>query len=452
MRLLVDHGGQKGLGDIVCETNFYPALRSAHPGAVIASRGSRGLAWGHPDVDAFDETSPDAAFDRVIRPGAAIAAYAGLPESLAAGRTIFDHLARHAGVPELGRPPELYLLPDELKDAAKYTSAPPLAGGAPRSGGEGAPLIAYSADAVEQYRRWGQDRFAALLHRLAERTDARFVELGSGVTAGHLGVGTDLVGRTSLRETMAVLWQSDLFIGNHGGLTHLAGAVGTPILSPWGASHPFKAYAYDALSVALEADVPCRYCHWTGHALPECGAADPLTGRTPCTQQISVDAMVDAFEAQWPEILAVRETLHARKQVRTARAVRPATLSRFDAPGFDADAFIQVHIGGQPADWGALHRPDHFARLRKIVLFPEWDAPEKWRPVLQTFVERFEAAAPWVLVIAAGTLTMPEAIARLQAALASLPLARSLPKILLLAGSFTPEAKQALCAAAELVA
>ncbi|HEY9723801.1 MAG TPA: glycosyltransferase family 9 protein [Oscillatoriaceae cyanobacterium] len=439
MRLLVDHGGQKGLGDIVCETNFYAALRAAHPRAAIASRGSRGLAWGNPHVDAFDETSPDRDFDRVIRPGSAIASYAGLPESLAARRTIFDHLARRAGVEPLGRPPELFVLPEELENFEL------------RGWGE-APLIAYSADSVEQYRRWGEERFAELMARIAEHSGARLVELGSGVTAGHLGIGEDRVGRTTLRESMAILWQADLFIGNHGGLTHLAGGVGTPILSPWGASHPFWAYAYDDLSVALESELPCRHCHWTERALPECVAADKLTGRTACTQRITVDAMAAAFEAQWPRLLAEREAIRARKRARTARAVAPGALQRFESAGFDANAFIQLHIGGAPADWGEAHRIDHFARLKKIVLFPEWEKPENWQPVLATFVDSFEAAAPWVLVVAAGALRAPEAIERLRKALEGRRLTRPLPKILLLAGTFTPEAKRALCAAAELVA
>ncbi|HEY9856116.1 MAG TPA: hypothetical protein V6D05_10285, partial [Stenomitos sp.] len=57
-RILVDHSGEKGLGDIVCELNLYPALRRRYPEAMIASRQSRSLAWGTPEIEAFDETSP----------------------------------------------------------------------------------------------------------------------------------------------------------------------------------------------------------------------------------------------------------------------------------------------------------------------------------------------------------------------------------------------------------
>lgn len=441
-RILVDHAGQKGIGDIVCEIGLYPALKRQHPGAMVVSRHSRTLAWGHPDVDAFDEASPDEAFDQVIRLGHAKGVYGGLPQALAEGRTIFDHFLVRAGLPLAGRPPELFVMPEEMATL-----------GLEDDGGEGL-IISYSADSVEPYRRWGPERFEALARHLEAAHGASLIELGSGVTAGHLGVGLDLVGATDLRQTMAVLALSDLFIGNHGGLTHIAGAVGTPILSPWGASHPYGAYAYDGVSVAVETPVECRHCHWREKALAECVAAHPLTGRTPCTQAISVEAMVEAFEALLPRLRAGRQALKAAKAARMARACDPRALARFDRQeAFQADALIQLYVGGAPAGWGPEHRVDDFAKLKKVVAFPAWGDPaSQWKQLLINMAGSFTAESPWLLVFGAHPLTGNEVLGLLERFLTTewRP-QRPLPKILVLAGTFAPEARQSLLASAEMV-
>ncbi|MNL68614.1 hypothetical protein D3C87_1933640 [compost metagenome] len=66
-RILVDHSGEKGLGDIVSELGCYVLLRARHSDGAFVSRGSRTLAWGHLFIDAFDESSPDDSFDPVLR-------------------------------------------------------------------------------------------------------------------------------------------------------------------------------------------------------------------------------------------------------------------------------------------------------------------------------------------------------------------------------------------------
>lgn len=439
LRLLVDHSGEKGIGDIVCEQGFYAALRRRYPHATIASRKSRTLAWGNPLIDAFDETSPEETFDLVVRIDDLKPVTASLPAALKAARSVFDNFLHVQGFDPLAGPPELFVLPRELESLGLEND------------GEGGLVVAISADSKEPDRRWGEERFEALARYLETAHGASLIELGSGLSAGHLGVGYDMVGLTTLRETMAVLSLADLFVGNHGGLSHLAGALGTPILSPWGASHPYEAYAYDALSVAVQTAPACRNCGWTGLMLRECQDADLQRGRVPCTQAISVAAMAEACDRMVSTIQGVRLDLQARKAERRARAKDPLGLARFDRK-HEVSPFTHQHLylGGE-SGWGSAHRLDNFAQLRQIVAFPDWlGHPQAWQQLVSGFIADHDSSSPWVLTLGAHPLTGPEAWEVLEAfILQELKPQKTVPKIMVVLGTLSPEERADLAKRAE---
>lgn len=422
-RILVDHSGEKGLGDIVCELSVYSALRMRHPDAVLMSRGSRTLAWGNPGIDAFDESSPDDAFDQVVR---LASGFQELGRSLAEGRTIFQHFMHVNGLAPPHSPPKLHVLPEELEAIGLEPDRPEDL------------IIAYSVDSKEPDRRWGEERFADLLQHVQRVYGGTFVEIGSGFTAGHLGIGYDLVGRTDLRQTMALLSGADLFIGNHGGLTHLAGGVGTPILCPWGASNPYAAYAYDDVSKAVETEPACRHCAWTGNVTAECRETGVFSGRTACTQEISVARMIEAADQLLPELSRNRDHLRKARDERRRLARDPRSLERFDSPqGLNPYDHMRLFMGGQPG-WGAEHRRDQYARLRKIVAFPDWHNPASaWDSLLSTYVSTFDANDAWVLMLSAAPLAGPEVRSLLADYVRLLGHDASLPKIMLILGSLS---------------
>ncbi len=249
---------------------------------------------------------------------------------------------------------------------------------------------------------------------------------------------------------MAILSEADLFIGNHGGLTHLAGGVGTPILCPWGASNPYAAYAYDAFSVALETAPECRHCAWTANVHPDCRQTSVYSGRTACTQAISVTQMREAADRLLPRLMRERVRLKGAKQQRRQAARDPRRLERFEVPqALDPFTNMRLFIGGTPG-WGPEHRLDNYARLRKIVAFPDWLDPESaWDSLVDCFVSAFDKDSPWVLVLSAAPLSGPEAHQMLDAYLRLLERARSLPKIMLIFGSLNEFERQALIRDAE---
>jgi ADP-heptose:LPS heptosyltransferase len=79
---------------------------------------------------------------------------------------------------------------------------------------------------VMRNKLWYTDRFQEVLDtiRMKEGSGLRILQVGKGEDTLLRGV-TDLRGRTSLRETAAVLSQSECFIGTVGFLMHLARAV-----------------------------------------------------------------------------------------------------------------------------------------------------------------------------------------------------------------------------------
>lgn len=427
LHILVDHAGTKGLGDVVCEFNLYPALRRCFPDARLYSRNSRTLAWGHPDIDGFDQSSPLSAFDRVYHLESLTELVRDYHTALLEGRTVFEHFLWHQGFPESTEPPQLYVLPREMEALGLEDD------------GKGGLIVGYSTDSKDLDRRWGEERFHALLQYLEDTYDVSLIELGSGLNSGHSGLGLDLVGRTNVRQTMAVLSLCDLFIGNHGGLTHLAGGVGTPILSPWGASTPYAAYAYDPLSIALETAPACRHCNWTLERLESCLNGHFMFDRAPCTQAISVEQMMEAADHLIPTLLQEQTRLKEAKQVRRLRARIPETLDRFDRDEEVSPDTRQYLILGGVSGWGAHHSRDNFARLSRVVAFPNWSRPDAWQPLVADYVRHFQATDQTVLMLSAYPLTGPEVKEVLETYLYQVLKPAEAPRIAIILGALDME-------------
>lgn len=76
---------------------------------------------------------------------------------------------------------------------------------------------------------------------------------------------TNLVGRTTLREAIGIITRARVAVGPDTGLMHIAAAVGTPVVSLWGATSPGRTGPYgfgDLIIQGRAACVPCyrRHC------------------------------------------------------------------------------------------------------------------------------------------------------------------------------------------------
>ena len=101
------------------------------------------------------------------------------------------------------------------------------------------------------------DRFSldvVLLGGTDEQTIAREVETSSSKRL------LNLTGQTSLREAIALIQQAVLAIGPDTGLMHIAAAVGTPVISLWGATDPARTGPYRFSELVLRGTAPCVPC------------------------------------------------------------------------------------------------------------------------------------------------------------------------------------------------
>lgn len=156
-------------------------------------------------------------------------------------------------------------------------------------------------------RRWPMDRYVAVGRRLVKETGAEILVIGSAserALAGQVqsGIGStcrNLAGKTDVKTLAAVLSQSELLIGNDGGVMHLAAAVGIPIVAIFGPSNHISWGPYGGdtwrpdshgRSVVMRTDLPCAPCLYRGF-LP--GTRHGCPGRD-CLTLIDVGTVVQA--------------------------------------------------------------------------------------------------------------------------------------------------------------
>ncbi len=175
---------------------------------------------------------------------------------------------------------------------------------------EGAvPVLGLNAGAeYGPAKRWPPDSFVAAARDLRRRLGCHWVVFGghadvaqSASIAAAIAAQTDLpghdsvaeaprvfnlAGRTSLRELCATLRLCRVLITNDTGPMHVAAAVGTPVVVPFGSTSPEltgPGLPNDPRHRLVCADVPCRPCF-----LRDC----PIYLR--CMRSISVDQIVTA--------------------------------------------------------------------------------------------------------------------------------------------------------------
>jgi lipopolysaccharide heptosyltransferase II len=130
------------------------------------------------------------------------------------------------------------------------------------------PVVAACVGSSCPARRWFPDRTAAVVNALGERIGGSAVLLG---TASDAAFGAavaratrkpvrDLIGRTSLRQLVAVLARCALAFGPDSGALHLAAAVGTPVVSLWGATSAERSAPFGWDRLVVRGDAPCAPC------------------------------------------------------------------------------------------------------------------------------------------------------------------------------------------------
>ncbi|HRZ86972.1 MAG TPA: lipopolysaccharide heptosyltransferase II [bacterium] len=158
-----------------------------------------------------------------------------------AGVHMIDHhlrLLEECGIPARGRAPVYAVVDEEMTAARLLLSGLGL--------GDGERYIVINPGGNWERKRWPCERFAGLADRLAAAHPCRIVITGgeqdratAGAIAGLMRTQPVIAaGRTDLRTLGAVLAGAALYIGNDSGPTHIAAAVGVPVIALFGPTDP----------------------------------------------------------------------------------------------------------------------------------------------------------------------------------------------------------------------
>lgn len=145
--------------------------------------------------------------------------------------------------------------------------------------------------AVEQ-RGWPLVNFAELAKQLAKDCGYRVIIVGGGADRNRFeymknsfgDACLDLVGRSTLRETLALLRRCSLFVGNDSGIMHIAAAAGVPVVALFGPQSPVKFGPWCRNKSILYKGLSCSPCKQKFFS--ECTPSARM--RPECIESISV--------------------------------------------------------------------------------------------------------------------------------------------------------------------
>lgn len=198
-------------------------------------------------------------------------------DSPALGHSVTKNLdfLRHLGIVPQDDRLETWLTSADRAMADKFIE------GMPRR----APRIAVAACAIHPWKRWPENRFAEVVEELQRQRGAGFVLIGDQHDRSRLagypafaepGV-LNLAGRTTLRQTAAILERCQLCIGNDSGPVHLAAAAGTPVVEV--TPFPASDVSQDSPRCFHPWGVPFRILHPPSESKPSTEPAAPATAR-----------------------------------------------------------------------------------------------------------------------------------------------------------------------------
>lgn len=147
-------------------------------------------------------------------------------------------------------------------------------------------------------RRWFPDRTAAVARALWKERGYPAVLIGTasdrafaaGVRAAAGSPITDVVGQTTLREALGILTEAAVVVSPDSGAMHLAAAVGTPVVSLWGATRAERSAPQGSEHLTVVGEAGCAPCY-----LKDC----PI-GRV-CMETVRVDSVVAQVSAALQE-------------------------------------------------------------------------------------------------------------------------------------------------------
>lgn len=145
------------------------------------------------------------------------------------------------------------------------------------------PLVVLHPYSTHINKAWLDENWVALAERLqAAGIQCAVVGVGKSPFADLAGNIKDFTGKTTLRQSCALLSKADVVVTGDSGPMHLASAVGTPVVALFGPTHrAWGFYPEGKKDVVLEAELGCRPCSLHG--------SKPCPDGQACMANIRVD-------------------------------------------------------------------------------------------------------------------------------------------------------------------
>ena len=153
----------------------------------------------------------------------------------------------------LGRAPVEFPLPND--DADQAAVEPLLPGG---------PFAVLIPGTIWKTKRWPPEHFADLVRPLRDRFGLSTVVAGGPsdiAMADVIPADVNLAGKTTLRQTIALLRKSAVVIANDSGPMHIAAALGRPLVTLFGPTDPALTGPWNRDDSVLRLNIPCAPCH-----------------------------------------------------------------------------------------------------------------------------------------------------------------------------------------------
>lgn len=194
------------------------------------------------------------------------------PEMPKSAHQIFEYLNLAAALGASAEPlaPQLFVTPEEI-EAAKI-----------KFGLEKITAPIFGLNPGAEYgpaKRWPAEKFIAVAKEIQQRTNCAWILFGGKrdatitnqiesairkLTAGkNQSVVFNLAGKTSLRELMALLKCCRVLLTNDTGPMHVAAALGTPVVVPFGSTSPEltgPGLPGDTQNQLIKSHAPCSPC------------------------------------------------------------------------------------------------------------------------------------------------------------------------------------------------
>lgn len=154
------------------------------------------------------------------------------------------------------------------------------------------PFAAFPVGSTSESRLWFAPETARVIENVVERgLDVVLVgapgeeRYAAPIRAEARVPLHDLTGRTSLRQLIGVLARARFAVAPDSGPMHIAAAVGTPVVSLWGATSAARSAPFGSEDLVLEGSAPCMPCY----------RKDCPIGRE-CMRHITVEMVTEAID------------------------------------------------------------------------------------------------------------------------------------------------------------